>query len=476
MGFSQFSEKIVFNNKDSANDYYLAVRPSSGNIQGVQVLITSFSSPENVLGESKLQNVAYANDVLTIIVSMGTSLFADSASIDRLNIILKHVTNHYSADTSKFALGGFLYTGNMALRYTELCYENPSKFPVLPKAVFTINSPVDLLDLAVWCENEIKKNYYAGDVGDAKYILKDLMDSYGNYKDHPEKYIQPSPFNKNATSAGNEQFLNHVAVRLYYDTDIEWELKNRRNSYYDTYIPDGSELVKRLLLAGNKNAAFISSKQPGIKSSGQVTPYSWSIVDEVDCIQWLKNNMKIFNPQTFSPSYQLAVPEGWSIERFSLPPDFAKDIPYQGVEDIRFASGWADVKTDEYWAYAFLWWIDGQPEVNTTILEKSLKSYYNGLIARNVTPRKIPESKLIPTVVNIHPVKTEAGDLETFEGTINMLDYMAQIPMVLNARIHKKNCPDKNHEFVLFEISPKPANHTVWQKLNKLNLDFQCVK
>ena len=51
---------------------------------------------------------------------------------------------------------------------------------------------------------------------------------------------------------GNEQFLSKVAVRLYYDTDIEWELKNRRNSYYDTYIPDGSEMVKRLLLEGNE--------------------------------------------------------------------------------------------------------------------------------------------------------------------------------------------------------------------------------
>src|SRR5450432_2289977 len=36
--FSQFSEKVVFNNKDSANDYYLAVRPLSGNIQAVQIL------------------------------------------------------------------------------------------------------------------------------------------------------------------------------------------------------------------------------------------------------------------------------------------------------------------------------------------------------------------------------------------------------------------------------------------------------
>src|SRR5450432_1374866 len=198
--FSQFSEKVVFNNKDSANDYYLAVRPLSGNIQGVQVLITSFNPPEFVLAESKLQNIAYGNDILTIIASLGPSLCADSSSVERLNQILQHVVTHYSADTSRFVLGGFIYAGNTALRYTELCYENPSRFPVLPKAVFAINSPVDLVGLARWCEAEIKKDYYSGDVGDGKYILDALTKKYGTYTENVEKYIQLSPFAKDAQS------------------------------------------------------------------------------------------------------------------------------------------------------------------------------------------------------------------------------------------------------------------------------------
>src|SRR5579862_7985959 len=93
--FNQFSEKIVFNDKDSSNDYYLAVRPLSGNIQGVQVLLTSFNSPEYVLAESRLQNVAYGNDLLTIIASLGQSLCADTSSVDRINQILHHVITHY---------------------------------------------------------------------------------------------------------------------------------------------------------------------------------------------------------------------------------------------------------------------------------------------------------------------------------------------------------------------------------------------
>jgi hypothetical protein len=474
--FSQFSEKVVFNNKDSANDYYLAVRPLSGNIQGVQVLITSFNPPEFVLAESKLQNIAYGNDILTIIASLGPSLCADSSSVERLNQILQHVVTHYSADTSRFVLGGFIYAGNTALRYTELCYENPSRFPVLPKAVFAINSPVDLVGLARWCEAEIKKDYYSGDVGDGKYILDALTKKYGTYTENVEKYIQLSPFYSDAQTLGNEQFLKHVAVRLYFDTDITWQLQNRRNSYYDTYMPDGSEMVKRMLLAGNSEAEFVSSKQPGIRSTGLRSPYSWSIVDEVDCIQWIKQKLKIFNPQTYSPKYLLPVPKGWQTEQFALPPDFAKQITMKGVEDLRFSPGWGDPNSEEHWSYAFLWSLDGKVDMNASVLRDNLTILYTGLVGRNIVPRKIPKEKLFPVEVNIQIVKTAAGDIKTFAGTVHMLDYINQMPMTLNLRIHVKDCPDKTHSILLFEVSPKSPDHANWLKLDQLNSDFNCVR
>jgi len=472
----QFSEKIVFNSKDSANDYYLAVRPLSGNIHGVQVLLTSFNPPEFVLSESKLPNIAYGNDILTIIASLNQSFCADSSSVDRINQILHHVITHYSADTSGFALGGFMYAGNTALRYTELCYENPSRFPLLPKAVFAINCPVDLTGLARWCEAEIKKDYYVGDVGDAKFILDALTKKYGSYTENAEKYIQLSPFSRDRQSPGNEQFLKQVAVRLYFDTDIEWQLQNRRNSYYDTYMPDASEMIKRMLLSGNTEAEFVSSRQPGIKSTGVRSPYAWSVVDEVDCIQWIKKELKIFNPLTYSPVYLLPVPAGWQVERFALPPDFAKKIAYKGVEELRFFPGWGDPKSEEHWSYSFLWSLDGRPDMDAQTIKNNLTILYSGLLGRNVEPRKIPKEKLFPVEVNIQAVKTAAGDLKTFAGTVHMLNYIKQEPMILNLKIHFKDCPDKEHSILVFEVSPKSADHPNWQKLDQLNTDFKCTK
>ena len=77
-----------------------------------------------------------------------------------------------------------------------------------------------------------------------------------------------------------------MAVRVYEDIDVEWQLKERRRSLYDTNILNASELINRLLLSGNNKAEFKTSKQPGQRSNGMRHPHSWSIVDEVECIQW----------------------------------------------------------------------------------------------------------------------------------------------------------------------------------------------
>src|SRR4051812_6700953 len=71
-----------------------------------------------------------------------------------------------------------------------------------------------------------------------------------------------------------------------------------------------------------------------------------------------------FDPGKYVPPYALTAPEGWGVERFAIPIEFAPSIPYKGVEDIRFAPGWSDAKSNEYWTYAFLWYLDGKPAID----------------------------------------------------------------------------------------------------------------
>lgn len=41
---------------------------------------------------------------------------------------------------------GYSAGGTIALRYTELCNQSPESFPVRPKCVLTVDSPVDIID------------------------------------------------------------------------------------------------------------------------------------------------------------------------------------------------------------------------------------------------------------------------------------------------------------------------------------------
>lgn len=175
-----------------------------------------------------------------------------------------------------------------------------------------------------------------------------------------------------------------------------------------------------------------------------------------------------------SAPYHLDVPAGWTTEKIFFPIDFAPQINYTGIEDLRFAKGWEDVASDEHWTYAFLWWIDGKPLIDENVLQEDLTAYYSGLVKRNIAQRTIPVFKVVPTSVTITKAPTMQGDTATYRGTIKMLDYIAQSPITLNCFVHIKNCTAQNNTAIFFEISPKPHNHAIWRQLNNLNDNIKC--
>ncbi len=195
------------------------------------------------------------------------------------------------------------------------------------------------------------------------------------------------------------------------------------------------------------------------------------------CLNAFGQTTKVkFDGSKWEAPYTLNFPKGWDVERFLIPIEFAPQIPYKGVEDIRFTPGWGNAKSDEYWTYAFLWYLDGKQKINAKIIENNLKAYYTGLVGRNIVPRKIPADKIIKVKTEIKKVKTDKGDLKTFRGTIYMLDYMEQKPITLNCIVHLKTCEGKNNTFIFNEISPKPYSDNIWQSLNQLWTQFKCDK
>ena len=174
--------------------------------------------------------------------------------------------------------------------------------------------------------------------------------------------------------------------------------------------------------------------------------------------------------------YQLNKPDGWGFERFPVPISFAPQITYKGVEDIRFTPGWAKATTDEYWTYAFLWYLDDYVITDEKIIAANLKDYYTGLIDVNSDSVKKAGAKLVPVVTSFKKVTTEKTDKSTFSGTVTMYDYMQHKSITLNCIVHLKYCSDDKKTILFYEISPQPFDHKNWTTLNKLWLDFRCKK
>lgn len=204
--------------------------------------------------------------------------------------------------------------------------------------------------------------------------------------------------------------------------------------------------------------------------------YFWKPLVLVTCMASCHGNSKtnLKSDQKTKEAYTFAIPKGWTKEHIPFPIEFAPQIPYQGSEELRFAPGWENVSSEEHWTYAFLWWLSGKPVIDAATLQEYMSQYYTGLLSRNIQKRSIPAADVITPKATITKTTTVPGDVATYTGTIIMLDYLNLIhPVItLNCQIHQKDC--NGHPALVFQISPQPLNHSIWQQLNNLNNTFSC--
>jgi hypothetical protein len=170
-------------------------------------------------------------------------------------------------------------------------------------------------------------------------------------------------------------------------------------------------------------------------------------------------------------TFILPTPKDWAEELIPFPIEFAPSIPYQGEEHLRFTPGWGEIKSKQFWSYCYLWWIEEKSEVSAVVLKQHLTDYYNGLVGRNIISRKIDSVKLVKTVVTIQTLKKGK-----YRGTIRMLDYMGQQPIILNITIEEILCPEQKKKAVFIAVSPQPASHTVWKDFKGIREGFRCGK
>lgn len=286
-------------NKEDNLFYYTLVPKKQ--IQAVLILFPSYGeTAENVISCNKiLMQKACSKNILTVVVAANSNntLETDTTAKRFFDVVFEDIVINYKAPKDKFILGGLSLGGMNALQYTEMSRNPKCTTSIKPLAVIGVDPPVDMIDLYNGAKNAIVKYEKEGDkLSESKkmalredyFIVDDFKKLYGGSpEEFPEKYVECSMFTRNSDDGGNAKYLINVPVRLYWDPDIVWQLKNKSRDYYDMNAANLSAMTNFLMQSGNKRAEFIPAIGKGFRVDGTRHPHSWSIVEPTECIKWI---------------------------------------------------------------------------------------------------------------------------------------------------------------------------------------------
>ncbi len=154
------------------------------------------------------------------------------------------------------------------------------------------------------------------------------------------------------------------------------------------------------------------------------------------------------------------VPPGWDPETIPFPLEFAPDLPYRGVEELRFAPGWAEPNQPGYWSYVMVWWLTAKPVFDAATMGASLTAYFRGL-SRSVGSGKY---QIDTTMFRSELVlDSTTGQLT---GRIRSMDaFKTGLPITLNAVIEHRECVKAGRYAVTMMLSPRATTDAIWADL-----------
>ncbi|MFL5348052.1 MAG: hypothetical protein ACJ8AT_24945 [Hyalangium sp.] len=175
--------------------------------------------------------------------------------------------------------------------------------------------------------------------------------------------------------------------------------------------------------------------------------------------------------------FALPTPEGWRTETFTLPPEFAPKLPYRGLEELRFSPGMFKPGSEDFWSYAFVFWLEGEVPFTAEQLNADLKTYFEGL-SRAVEEKNTQFDPHAATVTaHLTEAKASQEGQQRFEGKVDAYDpFKTHKPLTLNLRVQVFRCAAQGRTVAFFQASPQPMTHKVWGQLERIREGFRCSK
>jgi hypothetical protein len=167
----------------------------------------------------------------------------------------------------------------------------------------------------------------------------------------------------------------------------------------------------------------------------------------------------------------LKQPANWQFERFALPPEFAPNIPYKGVEELRFSPGMFVKDTTTYFTYAFVAELDSVRSVSQDDIRNYLLNYFKGLCSSTAKQRhlSIDTSKISVAIEK----NQHAGKDAFYNATLNIFGVFADgAPVKLNMEIKVMDDKATSKIYLVFIASPLNKTYKVWMTLHSIQKNF----
>ena len=277
---------------DSTANYYIAIEPENNNIQAFMFVMDGFGgTPDGLLTQTDLPLDAARKGILCIlpVLSTGRLYFgSDNASQTSLKNMVELVARKYKLEKKSFYIGGFSIGGTCAVKYAELAIYH--KYAIQPKAVFGVDPPLDWEQFYNAAKRVVRILKDKPINGEVTYMIGRIeKEMQGPPQTALHNYYYNSPYSYSDTTQKAVKTLVNTPIKLITEPDIDWWLANRG---YDLTSMNATSLVamiNELQRLGNTNAVLVTTTNKGFRKPDMARhPHSWSIVDNEELLQWLR--------------------------------------------------------------------------------------------------------------------------------------------------------------------------------------------
>jgi len=202
-----------------------------------------------------------------------------------------------------------------------------------------------------------------------------------------------------------------------------------------------------------------------------------------------------------SPQLLPKTPGDWRFERIEFPLPFAPGLKHKGFEELGFAPGMFNTKSDTYFTYVFAFALYDDVSIDAAFLKKFLETYYRGLCkaVAEGTDFVIDPSKIVAEVREDH---YESPAARHFTVTLHSYDpFVTGKPLTLHLELlthssdvggqtsqsssdrNRRGADDRepaqvkrveHHIFAV--VSPQSLDAPVWTMLRALKREYRSAQ